>query len=97
MEKYHRGERRYQRRRLFQRHLAQNLNHRLLSDASEYLGNRAPVSKDSWEYRNAQARTVTGTLCSCTTCASERKLFGNGKQARTRQEQQAIQRLDDTE
>lgn len=29
----------------------------------------------------------TRTFCSCTMCASPRKLYGNGKNAKTRQEQ----------
>lgn len=72
MLKYHRGERRFQNRKCFVRFLKQEK--RFFSDSEKML------------IRCARERVHTRTRCSCTICASPRKLYGNGRNGKTRQE-----------
>jgi hypothetical protein len=91
---FHRGERRYQRKRLFQKRLTQNLNYRLM--VRDYQKFPQPtilreVSKDDWAYRNAILRVNTSRLCSCWLCQSDRKT----RSIRTFQERRFIERYKD--
>lgn len=91
---FHRGERRYQRRRLFQKRLSQNLNFsRLVKDYQTFAlpTIRRDVLKDDWAYLNAVLRVTTPRMCSCWMCQSERKVRGT----RTFQEQRFIERFKD--
>lgn len=97
---FHRGERRYQRRRLFQKRLSENLHHcNLVKDYQVFPlpTIRREVTTDDWGYRNAVLRTRTGRLCSCMLCRSPRKCYGNAVYARTFQELRFIERFNDVE
>lgn len=100
MLKYHRGERRYRRRQMFQKRLMQNLNHRcLMTDWQKFPlpTIRREVTKEDWEYRNALRRVETARTCSCSLCVSDRRVYGNGRLARTFQEYRFMERLNDEE
>lgn len=91
---FHRGERRYQRRRMFQLRLHQNLNYRLM--VRDYQQWPWPtivreVTKGDWEYLNAVLRINTTRDCSCWLCRSDRKRRGD----RTFQERRFIERYQD--
>jgi hypothetical protein len=86
MVKYHRGERRYQRRRMIEKFFEQELRDRLSIDV---------VRQTRWALRSARLRTTCRTLCSCWGCCSPRKFHGNGKAGLTLQEIRLLARLKD--
>lgn len=93
---FHRGERRYQRKRLFRKRLGQNLNYRrLVKDYQQFPlpTFRREVTKDDWANRNALLRTRTARLCSCWMCRSSRKV----DDLRTFQERRFIERFKDSD
>jgi hypothetical protein len=93
MLKYHRGERRYQRRRMID-HLHRQ-EARTAGQGSSWWGGE--VARDAFLFNVARIRARTRTLCSCPMCASPRKLYGNGHGGRTFQELRFACRLTDHE
>lgn len=83
MLKYHRGERRFHRKRLFKFFCAQE--RRFASD------------EDKWVVWRARKRLHTRTMCSCSLCCTPRKTYGNSSMARTFQELRFIERFNDVE
>ena len=71
--------RRHHNRRIFFKRLEQN--RRFTHDSQE------------WRVANARVRIKTGTLCSCTLCATPRKYRGNSIEALTWQERHAELKL----
>ena len=81
-----RAERRRNKKRLFKRLYKQELG-------GNSWGVQTPEEEErhrKWAERRAQRRVTTNVPCSCWMCASERKLYGNSRQARTFQERRAI-------
>jgi hypothetical protein len=85
MYHYHRGERRYQRRRMIDKFFKQE---------SRY---SSRAEEESWAMWRARQRAKCRTPCSCTMCASPRKLYGNGTMGLTFQEVRFLARLKDEE
>jgi len=56
-----------------------------------------PAQIETYITRMAGIRANTRTLCSCTMCASERKLHGNGHASLTIQERRGHARVHDEE
>lgn len=77
-----RAERRASRKRLIDRYT----RHWTTKSRAEFKA----VNHDSWLYKAARAYASTGCLCSCRLCRSPRRLYGNGKAARTFAEQLSI-------
>lgn len=82
-----RAERRRNNARLFKRLYKQELGSFCCSDDRE--------AHEKWAALRARKRVTTNVPCSCWMCCSERKVFGNGREARTFQERRAIDSMNE--
>jgi hypothetical protein len=93
MQHFHRGERRYQRRRLIAKYYRREA--RYFGDGSSWWGGQ--IARDECLYNYVRVLVNTRTLCSCSTCGNGRRHYGNARSVLTRQELHALARMNDEE